>query len=78
MSGQPGSKSTTLRGPNFDDDVELEFLSPSTNLKTWKIIKKSSIRKAQYQDKILQKVFYTGITLKKLQVNTNCAMLFNC
>ena len=54
MSGQLGSKSTTLRGPNFDDDMELEFLSTSTNLKTWKIIKKSSIKKAQFQDKILK------------------------
>ena len=60
MSSQTVSKSSNLRGPMFEDDIEVKRASLSTPMETWRVVPSKPIKKDSFQDKNLNsKVSFT-------------------
>ena len=45
-------KSSSLRGPKFDDEMNGERISTTTPVKTWKIVPSNTVKKLSFQDTI--------------------------
>ena len=54
MSSNAVSKSSTLRDPKFDDEINVERVSTATQIKTWKIVPSNSVKKLSPQDTALK------------------------
>ena len=54
MSSQGVSKSTTLRGPKFDDEIDVKRDSTATPVKTWKTVPSITVKKLSFKDKTLK------------------------
>ena len=54
MSSNAVSKSSTLRGPKFDDEINVERVSTATQIETWKIVPSNSVKKLSPQDTALK------------------------
>ena len=59
MSSQRVSKSSTLRGPKFEDEIEVQRVSLSTQLETWKVVQRKPMKKDSFQDKNLNSEVFT-------------------
>ena len=44
MNSDPVSKSSTLRGPKFDEEIDVKRISTPTSVNTWKVVKKLSFQ----------------------------------
>ena len=66
MSSQGVSKSTTLRGPKFDDEIDVKRVSTAAQVNTWKIVpcitNKSANEKAPFTKKCPKVSFTTKIS----------------
>ena len=54
MSSQPISKSSTLKGPKFEDKIEVQSVSPSTPIEKWKVVPRKPMKKDLFQDRTLE------------------------
>ena len=61
MSSSGASKSTTLRGPKFDEEISVERVSSCPPVNTWKVVHLSSNRKALSKEKTLKSKESPGI-----------------
>ena len=66
MSSHGVSKSTTLRGPKFDDDIDVKRVSTTTQLNAWKIVPsitvKSKNKTEQFSKKCSKGSFTTNVS----------------
>ena len=53
MSSHPVSKSSTLRGPRFEDEIDDIRVSTSAPMNTWKIVPSKLVKKDSFEDKTL-------------------------
>ena len=54
MSSHPISKSSTLKGPKFEDEIEVQSVSPSTPMEKWKVLPRKPMKKDLFQDRTLE------------------------
>ena len=60
MSSHPVSKSSTLRGPKFEDEIDDIRVSTSAPMNTWKIVPSKLVKKDSFEDKTIKsKVSFT-------------------
>ena len=54
MSSHPVSKSSTLMGPKFEDEIDVKRVSTSAPMNTWKIVPSKPVKKDFFEDKTLK------------------------
>ena len=63
MNSDPVSKSSTLRGPKFDEEIDVKRVSTATPVNTWKVVQSNTVKKLSFQDENL-------ISMKSFTIKT--------